>query len=55
MGGGVSDGRGGVQDDLTVLRSRLRLDVGNANAQGADGMAGAVVEIDTLIPLLIYC
>ena len=49
-------GGGGYTRRVTAAAaSRLRLDVGSANAQGADAMAGAVVEIDTLIPLLIYC
>jgi hypothetical protein len=33
---------------------RWRLDVGNANADNANAMAGGVV-IDKLIPLFIYC
>jgi hypothetical protein len=38
---------------MAMLR-RWRLDVGNANADGADVMAGGVV-IDKLIPSLINC
>jgi len=34
---------------------RWRLDVGNANSDGANAMAGGWVVIDKLIPSLIYC
>ena len=45
-------GNGDDQDDVAVL-PRWRLDAGNANAQGADAVAGGVV-IDKLNPFLVY-
>ena len=44
-------GDGDDQDDVGVL-PRWRLDAGNANAHGADAVAGGVV-IDKLNPFLI--
>ncbi len=54
VGGGraARGGNGDNQDDVAVL-PRWRLDAGNANAHGADVVAGGVV-IDKLNPSLIY-
>ena len=54
VGGGwaAHGGNGNNQDDMAVLPS-WRLDAGNANAHGADAVAGGVV-IDKLNPFLIY-